>query len=559
MLKYSHFLSETEFGLSAIPLFGTADAAFEKCASSGLLPDVVKYISALRPRADAQYVLVNAMGAGEYFGSNVNGDYFTEASLIHRPDSWTGNPLLDKIVAKTWSYGYPTFYNAHPYAHHRNKDATRAFGEVELATWNARMHRVELVTRVDKDKCMAFGGQGVWDKLQMGQYPDVSMGTKVPFDTCSICLDWQSYEAAKQTFDPARHTSPGQAILEQHKKKKIRGVSITRADYCEHAKRDMNRIYPDGRKVFVYNDYPRFFDISFVFIGADRTAKVMLFVHRNGSTYSAKPSADIAQDLGVSDPEEEKTASVDEEMLKVAFGKVAGPKYGEIDKRVVPSQFAGKAVPVLTRGEPDLPKELLGLMGKLPLEESLSTAGGMGIVLRPREFQRVALARLGLPDLADKLENEGKVFSKSETSDPVELSSKHYLPSLAQLLAPLLSMRSALGPVIEKRVIVILARPKEKSDVPTSHSSELLDKIGSAYNGYRQSLMNFVAHTQDLLSSAPQASELHKLGSAPVDEIFTPLSVAYLQSAFLDEFGVEKFANRNGLRGEGLPLQRTRG
>src|SRR6185295_11826397 len=32
---------------------------------------------------------------------------------------------------------------------------------------------------------------------------------------------------------------------------------------------------PDGRKVAVRNDTPRFFDISFVFIGADKTAKVL--------------------------------------------------------------------------------------------------------------------------------------------------------------------------------------------------------------------------------------------------------------------------------------------
>lgn len=699
MLKYSHFLRETEFGISAIPLFGKADSAFEKCASAGLLPDVVRYISNLRPRADAQYVLVNAMGAGEYFGSNVNGDYFTESSLIHRPDNWTGNPLIDKIGAKTWAYGYPTFYNAHPFAHHRNKNAARAFGEVELATWNEKMHRVELVTRVDKDKCMQFDGQAVWDKLQIGSYPDVSMGTKVPFDTCSICLDWAAYNKAKQTFDSTRHAHAGQAILEQHKKKAIRGVSITRADYCEHAKQDMNRIYPDGRKVFVYNDYPRFFDISFVFIGADRTAKAMLFVHRNGSTYSAKSSADVAEELGVTDldektakldrrlkfrnldisvetdkgafrkwydphnkehgetkmlypygyirrskgmdgdhvdcfvgpdedatevyiittnkapefkvadeqkcmlgfdsaeqakkifqahytkpgffrslvalpyeefetkvlatkdSEQKKIATVSDELLKLAFGKVAGPKYGEINKTVVPSQFAGKAVPILTKREPSIPKELLNLMGGLPLESSLSTTGGMGIVLRPHEFQRIALLCLGMSSLADTLESKGQVFKKSDSADPMQLDSKDYSPALAQMLLPLLMMRSALGPVIEKRVVMIISRPEEKSGKATSHPSELLDKIGSAYNGYRLSLMDIAAHAQSLLSSTPSAVELHKLGSAPVEDVFTPLSVSYLQTAFLDEIGTDsgamKLEDGQACVERGLPSENT--
>src|SRR3989304_2345350 len=196
MLKCSHFRGETEHGSSAIPLFSKADAFFEKTASVQLLPEVVRYIACLRPQNDSQYVLVNAMGAGEYYGSNINGDYFSEASLIHKPDDWQSNPVIDRIRAKTWPYGFPTFYRAHPYAHHRNKDASRAFGEVELAAWNPDMRRVELVTRVDKDKCLQFGGEGAWDKLKRGAFPDVSMGTKVPFDTCSICLDWNMYRGA---------------------------------------------------------------------------------------------------------------------------------------------------------------------------------------------------------------------------------------------------------------------------------------------------------------------------------------------------------------------------
>ena len=41
---------------------------------------------------NSQYVLVNAMGATEWYGSNVNADAFSEASLIHKPPSWANNP-----------------------------------------------------------------------------------------------------------------------------------------------------------------------------------------------------------------------------------------------------------------------------------------------------------------------------------------------------------------------------------------------------------------------------------------------------------------------------------
>lgn len=956
MLKLSHFQGQSDHGIAAIPLFGKADSEFEKCASSGLLPDVVKYISSLRPSADSQYVLVNAMGAGEWYGSNVNGDHFPEASLIHMPDNWTGVPVIDKAVSKNWGYGFPTFYNAHPYAHHRNKDSSRAFGEVELATWNPNMKRVELVVRVDHGKCMKFGGAGVWDKLRIGQYPDVSMGcvpagtrvtladgtfrpmeqmqeadivtthlgrerrvdqllryrykgvlyrfkaygfrrelcltanhplwlvraeqllckpkstssqawskelvprqrhctpmvssgsrgcatcsvtpqysfewvradeaevgdyvafaipdavdetitnelearllgyylaeghvsdynqrpkeqitfslgfeeeelaqeieslgrglgvevawhhedperggryvtlvsktladrclhfcgsgaktkklsrealympvglqlqflgaylngdggvykgaayfstsseqlsqqlfialarcgliasineinhkpseksvvqrettefqvwvgtdfahllgpftrkpvreslkirgqrffyehggvkyimspimevveedydddvfnisvqgddsylgeflathnTKVPFDTCSICLDWELYRKAES--QSTNIDNPGKSILEFHRKKKaqdgvgIRGLSVTRKDYCPHAKEHMNRILPDGRKVWVYNDYPRFFDISFVFIGADRTAKVMLFVFRNGQLYSSKPSAAVAEEMGVKETDE-KTASIDDELLKAAFGKLAVPKRAAIDKDIVPSQFAGKAVPILTRCEPDIPNETLDGLASLPLKDVLSTLTGMGVVLKPREFQRIILIRLGKGELADSLDSQGQVMPKSNETAGLDLDKGSFRTALAKLLQPLMELRSALGPVIEKRMVLSSDKPVEKEASAPSHCGELLATISASYNGYRHSVMELVAHTQDLLASGH--SEFHKFASAEPENIFTPLSVAYLQNAHMDAFGVlrqgvVKLSTSVRCRGEGFPLE----
>lgn len=564
MLKLSHFRGQSDHGIGAIPLFGKANAAFEKCASSGLLPDVTRYIESLRPSPDSQYVLVNAMGAGEYYGSNINGDHFPEASLVHMPDRWTGTPVIDRAVAKNWDYGFPTFYNAHPYAHHRNKDSSRAFGTVELATWNPNMKRVELVVKVDRDKCLQFGGQGVWDKLRIGEYPDVSMGTKVPFDTCSICLDWDLYREAQSSSGSG--LSEGQKVLAFHRKRKaedgvgIRGLSITRNDYCEHAKSHMSRILPDGRKIWVYNDYPRFFDISFVFIGADKTAKVMLFIFRNGQVYSSKPSAEVADQLGVSETEPgEKAASISDELLKSAFGKLAKPKNAEIDKDTVPSQFAGKAVPILTKSEPDVSGSTLEGLSSLPIKDVLSTLTGMGVVLRPKEYQRITLIQMGKGDLADHLDKRNEVFPKSEQSSPVDLDTGSFRPGLAELLLPLLLARSALGPIVEKRVVLSLGDGEEKEASAPSHSTELLAKISAAYNGYRQSVMDMVAHSQDLLS-AGTSREMRKLASATPEQIFTPLSVAYLQNAFMNEFGVlrtgvVKLSTGVSRRGEGSPLE----
>ena len=564
MLKVAFFQGEDERGQHVFPLFGPADSVFEKVAAPVLLPEVARYIETLRPSPASQYVLLNAMGAVEWWGSNINGDAFTEASLIHKPDDWTNNPLIDKVKSKDWGYGFPTFYFAHPYAHHRNKDATRAFGEVELAAWNPRMKRVELVTRVDKDKCEQFGGTGVWDKLKNGDFPDVSMGCKVPFDTCSICLDWKRYREAMATFDKKRHRTPGDAILEVHKKNNIRGVSITRKDYCEHAKNSMNRILPDGRKVFVYNDYPRFFDISFVFIGADKTAKTMMKIASDGHAFwHVGSSAELAEKLGYDESDvepagEEKTASVQDDALKLAFlGKLAKNKGAEIVKDTVPSQFAAKAVPALTRSEADLPKDVLEALSASPLEEALSTPTGLGMVLRPREFQRIVLVQMGHRPLADRLEREGTVFPRVDEELPVPMGPGFFSQVLARLLLPMMGARSALGPAVERRVLVIGSTPKEKQGSASSLSSDLLRKMGAAYNGYRTGVMELVAHAQDLMSSmASPSGELHKLSAAPAGDLFTPLSASYLKLAFWDEVGVEQQASAGVERG--LPSRNTR-
>lgn len=531
MIKVSTFAGETEYGPSAVPLFGPADSVFEKTASARLLPDVVRYIEGLRPKADSQYVLVTAMGASEFYGSNINGDAFPEASLIHAPDDWKGNPLVDKIKAQSWPYGYPTFYLAHPYAHHRNKDATRAFGEVELSVWHPNMKQVQLVTRVDKDKCEKFGGTQVWDKLKNGQFPDVSMGTKVPYDTCSICLDWDTYRKAQATFIPGKDKHAGDAVLRWHKQKPIRGVSITRKDYCEHARKMMNRILPDGRKVFVYNDYPKFFDISFVFIGADRTAKTILKIAGDSRVLYSHGSAKLAEDLGYDEAAAvlapafsftEKVASAlgDEDLLKSAFlAKDAKDKQSEMVKDVMPSQFASKAVPVLTKSEEDLPEDILSAMGHLPLGDSLSTASGLGMLLRPSEFERVAAGK-----------------------DPkeIELSPSKFHHGLAQMLLPLLAARSMLAPYIERRVIVVLGRApreeEEKRKESSSLSSTPFHKMSAAYSSYRHRVMDIVAHSQDFIGElASGSADLAKLAASPAEQLFTPLSVAYIKEAFLDE------------------------
>lgn len=209
-----------------------------------MMPQIQDWLSSYTAEPGKIAVLVNAMGASEFWGQNVNGDIFPENALVHdcRNHGGVDHPYDDFTGKVVPPYGYWTFLDAHPFVHHKNKDPNRAFGKVVVATWNPRMHRVELVIIIDKELALQNGAQHVVDRILAGEFPDVSMGCKVPYDVCTIC---------------------------GHKSK-------TRHDYCTCITQfGMGKLLDDGRRVGVINTYPRFFDISFVFIGADKTAKVM--------------------------------------------------------------------------------------------------------------------------------------------------------------------------------------------------------------------------------------------------------------------------------------------
>lgn len=483
-----------------------------------MLPEVQAFLEKLTPSPNRIYVLVNALGAGEFWGSNINGDYFPESSLIHK------GPV----------YGYETFYSAFPYKHHVNKDPSRSFGKVEVAAWNDAMKRVELVVMIDRELAARFGAQDVCDRLDKGMFPDVSMGCKVPYDLCSVCLDWSKYREAQSTFDPTRHRSVGLAVLEFHRKNPIRGVSVTRNDYCEHLKNQLNRILGDGRKVYAINDYPRFFDISFVFIGADKTAKVMAKLasaYTRGAPYVVVPSWQVAEELGYEQPATEKSfekaasaffapppaktrpeekvklSGIEAVRAKLREKSASHAKGAEIIKEVVPTQFGGKAVPLEESSRPDIPTEVLDQMGKCPLGDAISTPTTMGMILKPHEFQRITIIHIGKKPLADQLDAEGKVFAPTqETDTSVPMGAGNFSDVVKRMLLPLLEDRSFLEPIAARRAVrVTISKPVEAPEEAVREpvkDDPFLQKISAAYNGY---LDRFV----DCWEGAPQIVNEH--------------------------------------------------
>jgi hypothetical protein len=507
LVKLCQFPALDQHGNQLIEIFHHPDQlhhTYMDKVAAPFLPEVRTYLDELKPDANSIYALVNALGAFEYWGANINGDAFEEEYLIHRGPVW----------------GYETFIHyARPYMHHANKGPNaRAFGNVELSCWNPNMHRVELVVRLDRRMAEHAGAHKVIDKIDHGMLPDTSMGCKVAFDLCSITTDWDMLRKALRGFDPKRHRHPGIAALEYHKNiKNIPGLSITRDDYSDYAKYRMNEILPDGRKVCVYNPWPRFFDISFVFIGAEKQSKMMAKLASRA--YIVVPSSYVAEQYGY------ESAVEDQPRTHKEFEKVAAPfdlvrdklrelrekkasqnKRAEIIKEIVPSQFMGKAVPVLEQSEPDLPRSTLDSMSKCPMSESMSTPTMMGITLKPQEFQRIVICRIGKPDLADKLDDEGKVFGPVDDVDKsVSMGPEHINGGLASMLRDAIDDRGVFGPSLTRRMVRItvhgIPKPQpEREEV----SDDLLDKVSAAYNGYREQVIEKIAEMSTHLTSYPE-------------------------------------------------------
>lgn len=253
LLDSQSFFQEDEM---QVRLLFQEDGGLTKEAAAAEIDDFVK---AIKPREGFFYLHINAMGAGEWYGSNRNGDYFPESQLIKWHKTFETSP-------------------AHVFRHHVNKDPAIAIGKVIFSYYNPRMHRVELVAEVDKTKASAE-----YSRIMAGDFPMTSMACHTPFDVCSVCGN----------------------------------KATSRSMYCEHLNNHLNELLPDGRKVMSLNVGPlKFFDISIVIRPADVTSSVLQKV---ASDVSAIGSVEQAEMEGVQFEGRVKSAS----LKKIAVEKVA--------------------------------------------------------------------------------------------------------------------------------------------------------------------------------------------------------------------------------------------
>lgn len=215
---------------------------FEKTASivkaAQVSEEVAREVERIEPQVGHRYLLVNAMGAYEFWGPNKNTDAFPETGLKFGGDD----------------YGYRTFLSANNFIHHDNKDPLKKVGDVKFAHYNDRMHRVELLLDTDLKK-LAARSQEIADKVERGEPVDLSMGCKCDYDVCTGCGN----------------------------------KAANRSEYCDCLKKLGGQILEDGRRVVAYTPHPKFFDISYVEKGADVTAKSLHYIEKAASENTSGP------------------------------------------------------------------------------------------------------------------------------------------------------------------------------------------------------------------------------------------------------------------------------
>lgn len=506
-------------------------SGMEKMAQVGQLhPDVQRFIRDMDAKKDHTYVLNNALGSWETYGSNINGDTFPEDGLLNGHTELQKFALDDVKGRKEFgakvSFGYPTFYTAHIFQHHANKDPAKTLGVICLVVWNPVMHRVEVIFDLDHELCRAQGAWGTIERINAGDFPMTSMGCKVPDDRCNICGN-----RAK-----------------------------TRHEYCRHVNNKdrqfgMNKILPDGRKCCVHNDKPRFFDDSFVTIGADKTAFVMAKVASAGQKYwlfskegAALPSAlrgeiyygqdepmtkvagaasdalqfakkhplvmglttmgaaaDASQLAGGRDSvigRPKKKDQVEAEIHELLVKK-AGKKLGEMLKQLPPGP--SRLLNRLEQHEKPLPPQVLDtLAGASSLSQALAAPTRMGMVLRPEEYQRLCLTHGGQGDLARSLWDSRITFDplQGRSTGTYPGAGGHSFDSVLPLIQGLLGHakeRSCCAPVFSRRITMLFIE-EPPVDPHRATSGGGFQKLADGYADYRQSVMGALPEVIEGLS-----------------------------------------------------------
>lgn len=379
-------------------------ANFDKLASEG---DIGEFVKSFKPDPHFLYLHVIAMGAGEYYGCNKNGDYFPEKELIARHFTFEQQAKVFK--------------------EHNNKPTSPNYGFVPKSWYNSKMHRVELILAIDREK-----GADIVQKQESGGQIEVSMGCRIIYDVCSICGN----KASKKS------------------------------QYCEHVKYENKRVYSDGRQVFMINVQPTFFDISVVERRAD---KIAYSLGKVASVLGEGP--DHVEDFDESELAKEASFNYKTSAIDKYLPAMADPKKLSLGMSSI--------LPTVEQYEPDLPTPLLDRLAlKYSLEDILSSFLHSMIPMKPREYARIVVVNQGMP--MGSYPTMLKIIDEAPRHFECSLRPPEH--SILSMLSPYMEQRSSFGPHLVRRVMMIRDRLGGLGELSKS-ANYMVDPVIMQYRG----------------------------------------------------------------------------
>ncbi|RKX67341.1 MAG: hypothetical protein DRP42_00655 [Tenericutes bacterium] len=195
-----------------------------------------------------------------------------------------------------------------------------------------------------------------------------------------------------------------------------------RAQYCSHLKYQMNKILSDGRRVCAYNWLPKFFDISFVLIGAEKASHLLKKVAHTSRPFEIRSSTEewnrhvegiVKTGAATKTGRADKKAAITKRVPSNIPASEGTVRPLDDEKQLIVKRLLEDSSNIKER-ETELSVAAQEHLARYPLKSVFSTLAAMGIILRPEEFQRIVLVKLGHRKLAEKLAEKRLVFDEND-------------------------------------------------------------------------------------------------------------------------------------------------
>ncbi len=242
-----------------------------------------KELAELKPIPGHTVLHCLAVGDEEWYGDNRNNDAFNEAD----------NKVCHDRFKK----------HGHVFKNHKNWSPELATGFIHATGHNDDMHRIELLAALDNAKYAEE-----IEAIEQGEGVPFSMGSMQAYDVCSVC----------------GHKAP------------------TGPEHCSHIQNKLGEVLGDGRKVFMRNPNPDYFDFSTVWKNADRIA---LSLRKVASANGAVGGHDLAEAMGVRGWNSQKQAT----LIRLAEIEKRIPAVGRPIASTAPKKLSVEAVQQLKR------------------------------------------------------------------------------------------------------------------------------------------------------------------------------------------------------------------